>query len=145
MFYVSDISSKLARLQPLYPYLEDQIAADKRGSLLRFGKRRSLFRFGKRSSILRFGKRPDLVGVEESVGSPLVPSEYFTLQEDPRMESSFVFPAEKKGSIFRFGKKSIDTDNLYERHSKEKKPHTPWRFGRQEDYMDETGFPLGKE
>ncbi|KAL4228394.1 hypothetical protein ACF0H5_011442 [Mactra antiquata] len=95
--------------------------ADKRKSLFRFGKR-APFRFGKRGSILRFGKRPSsMYDFNEYDLSDFVPSEFSSFGGD---DLDF---ADKRSSLFRFGKRDPE---------KEKKPHTPWRFGREELFGD---------
>lgn len=92
----------------------------KRGSLFRFGKRGALFRFGKRNdddkrgSLFRFGKRMDGYYV-----SPYVSSENFPEKDDKR---GSLFRFGKRSSLFRFGR-SVDNE----------KPHTPFRFGREEE------------
>lgn len=66
--------------------------------------------------------------------SEYVPSDFYTLNEDP-LEN--VRLADKRSSLFRFGKKSRDMSSMFGRNAEvEKKPHTPWRFGREEDYID---------
>jgi hypothetical protein len=57
------------------------------------------------------------------------PSDFYAFNEDPRAEALPL--SDKRSSLFRFGKKSRDTEGLYERNAeKDKKPHVPWRFGR---------------
>lgn len=135
----SELESRLNRINSLYALLpedEDTLdRLDKRRSLFRFGKRRSLFRFGKRGSLLRFGKRPSVPDFDDFELSDYTPSEFYAVNEGPLFDSLPI--AEKRSSLFRFGKKSRDTSSLFDRNTaKEKKPHTPWRFGREEDYLD---------
>lgn len=87
----------------------------KRGSLLRFGKRGSLLRFGKRRSILRYGKRFD--DDDENMDMPV--DDYTGTGSD-----------DKRGSLFRFGKRRA----LFRYGRSADKPHTAFRFGREEDY-----------
>lgn len=99
---------------------EDLNELMKRGSLFRFGKRGALFRFDKRSeedkrgSLFRFGKRMDGYYV-----SPYASSENFPEKDDKR---GSLFRFGKRSSLFRFGR-SVDNE----------KPHTPFRFGREEE------------
>lgn len=99
---------------------EDLDELVKRGSLFRFGKRGALFRFGKRNdddkrgSLFRFGKRMDGYYV-----SPYASSENFPEKDDKR---GSLFRFGKRSSLFRFGR-SVDNE----------KPHTPFRFGREEE------------
>lgn len=96
----------------------------KRGSLLRFGKRGSLLRFGKRGSLFRFGKRSSLFRFGKRVGNDEVPFDWETGSNE------YYDDQLKRGSLFRFGKKSA----LFRYgRSASKGPHTPWRFGREEE------------
>lgn len=117
-----DFNARIGRINTLLSLLpDDEIFGypDKRKSLFRFGKRASPFRFGKRGSILRFGKRPSsMYDLNDYDMSDFVPSELNTLN-DGNMDF-----ASKRSSLFRFGKRE------------EKRPHTPWRFGREELYDD---------
>lgn len=133
-----DIDSRFNRLDSLYALLPDDDVMykipDKRRSLFRFGKRRSLLRFGKRGSILRFGKRPSTFDIADLNEQEYIPMEFY---DDPRDIGAYL--ADKRSSLFRFGKKSRATDSLFERNSdKDKSPHTPWRFGREEDYVEDS-------
>ncbi|KAH3704574.1 hypothetical protein DPMN_079632 [Dreissena polymorpha] len=105
---------------------------EKRRSLLRFGKRRSLFRFGKRGSILRFGKRSGYAPYTSDDYLPYYPSQSF---DGPRDFDEFGLP-EKRSTLFRFGKKSSGVDMKDFERDNSKKPHTPWRFGREEEEED---------
>ena len=108
--------------------------------MFRFGKRRSLFRFGKRGSILRFGKRTVPYDVDDFDLNEYNPSDFYAFNEDPRDE--FLPLSEKRSSLFRFGKKSKFPEGLFARNAeKDKKPHTPWRFGR---YLART-FSVNKQ
>ena len=103
---------------------EDLYELMKRGSLLRFGKRGSLLRFGKRGSLLRFGKRGSLFRFGKRYGNDDETNGWQTGSEE------FSDEALKRGSLFRFGKKAA----LFRYgRSAEKGPHTPFRFGREED------------
>lgn len=116
-------------------YDNDGVSDDKRSMLFRYGKRPSLLRFGKRSSLFRFGKRLTDFDQEDefdiSTFSPIVSGGLFPISSDPRdvVDNSNY----KRSSLFRFGKKSIDSNPMYDRNTdKYRKPHTPWRFGREE-------------
>ena len=104
----------------------------KRGSLMRFGKRGSILRFGKRSSLMRFGKRSNPEADSDDF-SNFAPSDFFDYPAE-EFRNTNGLRNNKRGSLMRFGKRSSlmrfgrNSDNL------EKKPHTPWRFGREEDY-----------
>ncbi|XP_071152755.1 FMRFamide-like neuropeptides 7 [Mytilus edulis] len=101
---------------------EDLVQLMKRGSLLRFGKRGSLLRFGKRGSILRFGKRSSLLRFGKRFGH----------QDDNGAWQTYLDEDLKRNSILRFGKKAA----LFRYgRSAEKAPHTPFRFGREEELI----------
>ena len=97
----------------------------KRNSLLRFGKRGSLFRFGKRGSLMRFGKKN---GFDEADSDDF--SSDYPYSSEPEFDP---YEAIKRGSLLRFGKKS-SLMRFGRSANIDKKPHTPWRFGREEDY-----------
>ncbi|XP_069120158.1 FMRFamide neuropeptides-like [Argopecten irradians] len=111
-----------------YSDLSDEDLAEiiKRGSLLRFGKRGSLLRFGKRGSLLRFGKRRSILRYgkrfddqDENMELPL--EDYADAGSD-----------DKRGTLFRFGKRRA----LFRYGRSADKPHTPFRFGREEEYLE---------
>ena len=96
----------------------------KRGSLLRFGKRGSLLRFGKRGSLFRFGKRGSLFRFGKRVRDDLEPVAWMNGKDelfDDELKRSSLFRFGKKSALFRFGR------------SAGKGPHTPWRFGREDE------------
>jgi len=136
--YPDVVTDRLNRIKAMYAFLgDDDYIPDKRTSLLRFGKRGgSLLRFGKRSSILRFGKRPYF---NPYFAFPDAPEESFGALADTADAEG----AEKRSSLFRFGKRSEESHMKdYERSDNEKKPHTPWRFGREEfaDYSEDKAW-----
>ena len=102
----------------------------KRGTILRFGKRGSLLRFGKRGTLLRFGKRRSLLryGKRYDGSSNNVLDDRVALEDLLDNDSDNVY--EKRGSLFRFGKRG---SLLRYGRSADEKPHTPFRFGREED------------
>ncbi|KAL3836908.1 hypothetical protein ACJMK2_022314 [Sinanodonta woodiana] len=105
---------------------DDEDEFQKRSSLFRFGKRRAPFRFGKRSGTLfRFGKRGSLM----RFGKKSYDDSYFPIEArmpfrfGKRLDDSDL-TEEKRGTLLRFGR---STDKV------QKEPHTPFRFGREED------------
>ena len=97
--------------------------ADKRNSLMRFGKRGSLMRFGKRGSLMRFGKKS---GYDDDDGDILsLDYPYYAGEYDP-------YQAIKRGTLMRFGKRGSLMRFGRSADIRDKKPHTPWRFGREE-------------
>ncbi|KAK3612151.1 hypothetical protein CHS0354_016531 [Potamilus streckersoni] len=105
---------------------DDEDEFQKRSSLFRFGKRRSPFRFGKRSGTLfRFGKRGSIM----RFGKKSYDDSYFPIEArmpfrfGKRLDDSDLMD-EKRGTLLRFGR---STDKI------QKEPHTPFRFGREED------------
>ncbi|XP_064617813.1 FMRFamide-related peptides type HF-4-like isoform X2 [Liolophura sinensis] len=118
----------------------------KRGSLFRFGKRGgSLLRFGKRGSLLRFGKRGSLLRFGKRGSSSL----FRYGKRDPSDVYDLLSNGDSKRTILRYGKRADDMDsfdvedylNRYNKRqnilrygrSADKRPHTPFRFGREED------------
>ena len=97
----------------------------KRYSLMRFGKRGSILRFGKRGSLMRFGKKSSF-GDDDSADLALDYPYFSESEYDP-------YEARKRGSLLRFGKKS-SLMRFGRSADRDKKPHTPWRFGREEEF-----------
>ncbi|XP_052806753.1 uncharacterized protein LOC128236009 [Mya arenaria] len=128
-----DLDDRINKIKSLYSFLDDEEESipEKRRSLFRFGKRRSLFRFGKRGTILRFGKRPAYDAYLEDEYLPYAAPDVYYPNQPNNLDI-----ADKRSSLFRFGKKSVDNDlKDYVRSEKKKTgAHVPWRFGREEDY-----------
>ncbi|XP_029646981.1 FMRFamide-related peptides type HF-4-like [Octopus sinensis] len=120
---------------------------DKRNSLFRFGKRSGVFRYGKRT-LFRFGKRGKAMRLSRSDSSEEPedeglkrtifrygkrdgvedPYEY----EDPALAVAVV-PEDKRNNFFRYGRsRTVFRYGRSTEKKKEKRPHTPFRFGREE-------------
>lgn len=123
---------------------------DKRNSLFRFGKRGNLFRFGKRGNLFRFGKRGNLFrfgrgGSKDDPENEGLKRTIFRFgkrdgledlydYEDPSAQQAAATAGDKRGSFFRYGRSR--TFFRYGRSTDknaEKRPHTPFRFGREEE------------
>lgn len=136
LYGADDSDLKMNRFNSLYvPLTDSNDVNDKSAMLFRYGKRPSLFRFGKRNNIFTFGKQPTDIDqnydFETNSLYPIVSAEIFPLNSEPG--DILGRRKYKKSSLLRFGKKSRDTNSLYDRSTeKDKKPHTPWRFGREE-------------
>nr|ADK11225.1 FMRFamide-related peptide 2 [Sepia officinalis]AKE48167.1 LFRFamide [Sepiella japonica] len=123
---------------------------DKRNSLFRFGKRGNLFRFGKRGNLFRFGKRGNLFrfgrgGNKDDPENEGLKRTIFRFgkrdgledlydYEDPSVQQVAPTAGDKRGSFFRYGRSR--TFFRYGRSTDknaEKRPHTPFRFGREEE------------
>ena len=119
-----DISGYNPELEEILEKRLPVLGLDKRYSLMRFGKRGSLMRFGKRGSLMRFGKKSGYADDDSDDFSLDYP--YYTGAEyDP-------YQARKRGTLMRFGKKS-SLMRFGRSADRDKKPHTPWRFGREEE------------
>ncbi|GAB1599637.1 FMRFamide-related peptides type HF-4-like [Argonauta hians] len=136
------------------PSLDDQGLGiddlDKRNSLFRFGKRSSVFRYGKRT-LFRFGKRGKNVRLSRSDSSEEPedeglkrtifrygkrdgmedPYEYedpaLAVAMTPEDKRSNFFRYGRSGAVFRYGRSAGKT-----KEKRPQKPHTPFRFGRED-------------
>jgi hypothetical protein len=137
----SSIDEGIQDLRQVYGILPEDDVTDyeKRRSLMRFGKRRSLMRFGKRRSIMRFGKRPSIMRFgkraydDDDDSYDFIPEDVYNFSDD--LETSEGFPSSKRGSIMRFGKRPSIMRFGRSEAAKEKKPHVPWRFGKDLDII----------
>lgn len=136
----SNLGDGVDELSQFYPISAEELDAfEKRRSLMRFGKRRSLMRFGKRGSIMRFGKRGSLMRFGKRDGYDSADLDSYAQADLYAYPSEFEneYPDVKRGSLLRFGKRPsiMRFGRSIQERSNKLKPHTPWRFGREEDLL----------
>ena len=114
----------------------------KRGNLFRFGKRGNLFRFGKRGNLFRFGRGsnkddPENEGLKRTIfrfGKRDGLEDLYDYEDPTAQQVAAATSGDKRGSFFRYGRSR--TFFRYGRSTDknaEKRPHTPFRFGREEE------------